>query len=370
MILLDLMFYTFVVVVLIQVVFYIVFFRKFAFVKQKKERSKNISISVIICAKNEAENLQNFLPSILNQDYPSFEVVLINDASQDTTLDVMKEFAAKNNSIKIVNVKNIEAFWGNKKYAITLGIKASLYDFLLFTDADCKPVSKHWIKEMSSHFSNTKTIVLGYGAYTKVKKSLLNKLIRFETLLTAIQYFSFANIGLPFMGVGRNLAYRKDVFFNANGFMNHMDVRSGDDDLFVNQVATAKNTSISFSKKSFTTSLPKTTFSTWFRQKKRHVSTAKHYKLKHKMLLALFYITQFLFWLLAITLLVVLFKWKIVLALLIVRLTIQFIVYGFSAKKLGEIDVIALLPFLELFLIVVQLTIFISNLVSKPKRWR
>lgn len=112
-----------------------------------------------------------------------------------------------------------------------------------------------------------KTIVLGYGAYEKVKNSFLNKIIRFETMLTATQYFSWAKIGKPYMGVGRNLAYKKEEFFNVRGFMDHMKIRSGDDDLFINQAATKKNTAILYTPESFTFSEPKTTFSSWVYQK-------------------------------------------------------------------------------------------------------
>ncbi|ULC60506.1 glycosyltransferase [Flaviramulus sp. BrNp1-15] len=367
---LDFIFYTFIVVVFIQVIFYIFFFGRFAFLKEKKTSSKNIPISVIICAKNEAENLKTFLPSIIEQEYPNFEIVLINDASHDKTLKVMEYFSKLHQNIKIVDVKNIEAFWGNKKYALTLGIKASTHDFLLFTDADCKPVSKYWIKEMSSHFNNKTSIVLGYGAYSKIKKSFLNKLIRFETLVTAITYFSFSKLGIPYMGVGRNLAYTKKDFFNANGFISHIKVRSGDDDLFVNQVANNKNTTISFSKDSFTESVPKTTFKDWFKQKRRHVSTAKYYKLKHKILLTLIYCSQFLFWVLALALLITTFKWQIVCGLILFRVVLQYIIFGKSSKKLGETDLLFFLPFLEIFLITAQLTIFINNLISKPNHWK
>jgi glycosyltransferase involved in cell wall biosynthesis len=370
MILLDFLFYLFLFVVCIQVIFYIYFFSKFAFLKPKKGDSTNIPISVIICAKNEAENLKKFLPSIISQVYPTFEIILINDASTDKTLKVMESFASKHDNIKIVNVKNIEAFWGNKKYALTLGIKVAKHDYLLFTDADCKPVSEHWISEMSSHFDDTKTIVLGYGAYKKVKKSLLNKLIRFETLMTATYYFSFAKIGLPFMGVGRNLAYKKTEFFSANGFINHMNIRSGDDDLFINQIASASNTSICLSQQSFTKSIPETHFKDWFNQKRRHVSTANYYKLKHKILLASIYVSQLVFWVLATILLIATFKWQIVLSLVILRLIIQYIIIGFSTKKIGEKDTLILLPFLEFFLIITQLAIFIYNLISKPNHWK
>ncbi|WP_298536199.1 glycosyltransferase [uncultured Algibacter sp.] len=367
---LDVVFYTFVVVVVVQVVFYSVFFSRFAFSKPKKTVPKNYPVSVIICAKNEADNLKAFIPSIINQNYEEFEIVLINDSSSDNTLEVIKHYASLHKNIKVVDVKSIEAFWGNKKYALTLGIKASSHDYLLFTDADCKPLSKYWIKEMTAHFDENIGIVLGYGAYSKVKRSFLNKLIRFETLVTAINYFSFALSGFPYMGVGRNLAYTKKDFFKANGFISHIKVRSGDDDLFVNQVATPENTAISLSKKTFTESKPKTTFTAWFKQKRRHISTAKHYKPKHKVLLSLLYSSNLLFWLLAIILLIAAFSWKMVLCLFLFRLILQFFIFGASTKKLNEKDLLFFLPILEIFLIIAQLTIFINNLISKPNHWK
>lgn len=367
---LDYLFYTFIVVVLFQVIYYLFILGQFAFLKQKKSALQSLPVSVIICAKNEAENLKIFLPSIISQEYSTFEIVLINDASHDETLQVMETFSLQHSNIKIVDVKNNEAFWGNKKYALTLGIKAAKHNHLLFTDADCKPVSKHWITEMCSHFNTKKTIVLGYGAYLKIKNSFLNKLIRFETLITAIQYFSFAKIGIPYMGVGRNLAYTKTEFFNANGFMSHMKVRSGDDDLFINQASNTTNTSICFSKHSFTKSNPETTFNNWFKQKRRHVSTAKYYKLNHKILLVLIYLLNLLFWVLASILLVFHFNWQIVISLLLLRIIVQYFTLGFSTKKLNEEDLLILIPFLEIFLIIIQLTIFINNLISKPNHWK
>lgn len=370
MFLLDVIFYSFVVVVCIQVVYYGVLFGRFAFSNPPKKQYNNRPVSVIICAKNEAENLKQFLPSIINQEYANYEIILINDASIDTTIEVMESFANNNQNIKIVNVKNIEAFWAKKKYALTLGIKAAKYNHLLFTDADCKPVSSKWISEMTEHFTTQKTIVLGYGAYHKIKNSFLNKLIRFETLITAMQYFSLAKVGIPFMGVGRNLAYHRDEFYKTNGFINHIDVRSGDDDLFINEAATVTNTALCFTQDSFTTSNPKTTYKAWFRQKRRHVSTANRYQFKHKAILVIFYLTQVLFWVLALLLLGLLFNWPVVLGLIVFRLLIQYLAIGFSAKKLNEIDVLYLLPFLELFLIGFQLTIFITNLFSKPNHWK
>ena len=370
MLILDILLYSFIIVACIQVVIYLFLYGRFSFSKPTKSRLIKTPVSVIVCAKNEAANLERFLPAIIQQNYPEFELVLINDASHDDTLEVMQQFAELYNNIKIVNVKPIETFWGNKKYALTLGIKASKHDLLLFTDADCKPVSKYWISEMVGHFDNNKSIVLGFGGHTKVKNSLLNKLIRFETLITALRYFSFTKIGMPYMGVGRNLAYKKDLFFKANGFMNHMRIKSGDDDLFINQVATSKNVSICFKKNSFTTSPAKTSFNEWLSQKRRHVSTAKYYKLKDKIALALIYSLQLIFWILALVLLVTTHQWLLVIIFLGLRLTTQYIVVGATSKKLNSKDLIVLVPFLEIFLISVQLFIFINNLISKPNHWK
>ncbi|QDO95673.1 glycosyltransferase [Formosa sediminum] len=367
---LDIIFYSFVAIVFIQLFYYLVFLRTFAFLKPQPLPEQNIPVSVIVCAKNEEENLKQFLPSIIEQNYPNFQIVLINDASGDETLSVIEDFAEQHDCIKIVDVKNTEAFWANKKYALTLGIKAATHNHLLFIDADCKPVSKTWISEMTAAFQTDKSIVLGYGGYSKVKNSLLNKLIRFETVFTASQYFSYAKLGIPYMGVGRNLAYTKTLFFEANGFINHMNVRSGDDDLFVNQMATSKNTALCFSPESFTVSVPKKTLATWLKQKRRHISSAKYYKTSHQFLLGLFYLSQLLFWVVGSLLISSLYHWEIVTCLISLRILIQWIVIGKTAKKLNESDLVGLIPILEIFIILTQLVIFISNKISKPRTWK
>ncbi|APY07841.1 glycosyl transferase family 2 [Winogradskyella sp. J14-2] len=364
------LFILFVVIVVIQLIYYLAFLFSFSVLRPEKKIKKHIPISIIICAKNEAKNLKKHLPSILDQDYLNFEVVLVNDSSTDKTLKVMKLFKATNSNIKIVDVKSNEAFWGNKKYALTLGIKASTNDFLVFTDADCKPNSNKWLAEISSKFSNQKAIVLGYSAYAKKKNSFLNALIRFETIITAQQYFSYAKLGMPYMGVGRNMAYRKELFFNNNGFNGHMSIKSGDDDLFINEVANSNNTEISFSKESFTISAPKTTYKDWILQKRRHVSTAKFYKPKHKLLLGLFYISQLFFWVFGITLVILGYNIYWVLALIALRFVTQLLCFGFTAKKLDDTYLVIFSPILELFLVTTQLIIFIANLISTPKHWK
>ena len=363
-------FCVFIAVVVIQFLYYIVVFGKFSFAKPQTVTPKRVPISVIVCAKNEEENVKKFVPLLAEQDYHTFEIVLIDDASSDNTLEIFEEFEKQYPNIKLVKVENNEAFWGNKKFALTLGIKAAKYEYLLFTDADCYPTSKDWITSMSAQFTQQKNIVLGYGAYEKISNSFLNKIIRFETLLTATQYFSWAKIGKPYMGIGRNMAYKREEFFKVRGFMDHMKIRSGDDDLFINQAANGDNTTICYVPDSFTYSTPKTRFKDWFTQKRRHVSTAKHYKLFDRNQLGLFYVSQLLFLLLPIVLLAFQYQWIAVVSIIGFRYLFAWLTLGFAAGKLKEKDVMYWFPIIEIVLIFTQLNVFITNTFSKPVHWK
>lgn len=368
----QLLFYAFLGVTFIQLCYYLGVFSTFSFSKlqKPKENNQDMPVSVIICARNEAQNLQEHLPYFVNQEYKNFELVLINDGSSDETLEIMEQFKTQYpDIISIIDVVPNEQFWRNKKYALTLGIKAAKHELLLFSDADCKPVSTSWITQITTHLSAEKEIILGYGAYEKIENSWLNKLIRFETLFTAIQYFSYAKIGLPYMGVGRNLAYKKALFFKSNGFAKHMHIRSGDDDLFVSENATNQNVVLAYFSNSFTVSKAKKTFNEWVHQKRRHTTTSSFYKPIHKFLLGLFYVSQLLFWSLGIILLSTTFQWKIVLPIFLIRIIIFSLMIKSSAKKLNEKDLIVYAPFLELFLIFSQLFIFMKNIIKKPTHW-
>ena len=356
------------IVVLILCGFYLIF-SKFSFLSTAKTIAHNkYPVSIIVCAKNEAENLKANIPLLLKQEHPNFEIILINDASTDDTFEVMERFAQEDSRVKLVHVENNEAFWGSKKYALTLGIKKAVNKRMLFTDADCKPASRHWLSEMTKHLNETTQLVLGYGAYEK-RKGLLNALIRFETLMTALQYFSYAKIGIPYMGVGRNLAYTSNLYYDNQGFMSHIQLPSGDDDLFVNEVATKENTRICFSEESITISTPKTSYTSWIHQKRRHITTSKLYKPLHKFLLGLYYTTNLLFWMIA-PICFFISSWKITLGVVLFKLIVHYIVVGKAAKKLKETNLLPFLPFLELFLLCFQLSIFISNKNSKPTRWK
>ncbi|WP_177732840.1 glycosyltransferase [Flavobacterium inviolabile] len=367
---LTILLYIFIGIIALQIFYYLIVFSKFAFAKPQKITPKRIPVSVIVCAKNEAENVTKFIPLLAEQNYPDYEIVLIDDASSDDTLEIFEAFEKQYSNVRLVKVQNNEAFWGNKKFALTLGIKAAKKEYLLFTDADCYPTSKDWIMNMTSQFTLHKTIILGYGAYEKIKGSFLNKIIRFETVLTAVQYFSWAKMGRPYMGVGRNLAYKREEFFKVNGFMDHMKIRSGDDDLFINQASNSKNTTICYAPESFTVSAPKTTYSEWFKQKRRHVSTASFYKGFDKFQLGLFYFSQLFFFLLAIILLAFQFQWMIVCGLIVFRYIFTWITLGYASGRLKEKDVMYWFPIIELILIFTQLNVYFTNSISKPVHWK
>lgn len=366
-----LIFITFCFVILIQSFFYLFLFGKFSFSKPQKKKHSTLSVSVVICARNEANNLEKNLPFIANQNYQNFEIILVNDASTDDTLKIMEAFQIKFSSSKLsILIKSIQKKeTKGKKSALSLGINSASNNYLVLTDADCKPVSSNWIAEITSHINGEKEIVLGYGAYQKIEKSILNKLIRFETLLTAIQYFSYAKIGKAYMGVGRNMVYKKEIYTKNKGFNTHTHITSGDDDLLINEVSSKQNTAICYSKKSFTISKPETTFKKWLKQKRRHITTANHYKNLHKISLSIFFISQFLFWVLATILLVLQINLTITLALIIFRLIIWYLIIGKSAKLLQEKDLVFFAPIFEISLIFIQLYIFTKNIITPSKQW-
>ena len=256
---------------------YLFVFLKLPLYNRKKKSAFSPGISVIICAKNEELNLEHFLPHVLQQDYPEYEVVVVNDSSTDDTEHVLMQLAAQFDQLRYTSIPVDDKLKRGKKLALTIGLKAAKYDHVLLSDADCYPVSDHWLQRMASNFSEDHKMVLGYGGYER-RKGLLNTLIRYETTFTAIQYLSYAIKGNPYMGVGRNLAYEKALFFDNKGFAGHYHLLSGDDDLFVNQNATGINCAVEFSPESHTLSLPETTFRAWIKQKKRHLSAGSHYK--------------------------------------------------------------------------------------------
>jgi cellulose synthase/poly-beta-1,6-N-acetylglucosamine synthase-like glycosyltransferase len=352
--------------------FYYLFFYLSVYLKRPQETKKTrMPVSIIICARNEAENLRNFLPSVLEQDYPDYEVIVVNDCSEDNSYEVLGKYLAQYPHLRISTVNKDPKFTHNKKFAQFIGIKASKNEILLFTDADCKPESDKWLEGMTSHFDEKTNFVLGYGGYLK-ENGLLNKYIRYDCMTIAMQYLGMAIRGIPYMGVGRNLSYRRSVFFSNKGFGSHNHVISGDDDLLVNTVATGKNTSVEFRKENHTRSVPCSGFNEWILQKKRHLTTAPYYKFRDKFLLITEPLTRILFYTSFILLLCFIFLWPWVLAVFVLRLITQFIVFNLVQKKLNEPELLVYLLIFDIFSPVINSIIFLSNTRSRSlkNQWK
>ena len=355
---------------IVQLIFLWIIFLRFAFfTKPAQANTENQeAVSVIIVAKNEYRNLKNNLPKILEQNYPNFEVILVNHASEDDTEYLIRELSQKYSHLKYVVVQDNINFFSGKKFPLSVGIKSAQHDVLLLTDADCYPDSENWIAEMQGQFTDKKEITLGYGAYEE-RKGLLNKLVRYDTLRVGMMYLSLAKWGIPYMGVGRNLAYRKSLFFRENGFQAHLNIPSGDDDLFINSAANFKNTAIAVGKSCRSLSVPKLSFSDWYYQKKRHLTTGKHYKTLHLFILGLWDISTLLFFAAAIFLLSFQIQIILVSAILGVRILSQLIVTKKTMLLLGEKKLLLFSPVLEIFILVVNPLVSITGIFTKKRKW-
>ena len=316
--------------------------------------------------KNEAKWLEKNLSAFLKQSYPTFEIVLIDDASSDDSLEVMERFESEFSNIKIVKVDNVEAFWGNRKFALTLGIKAAKYEHLLFTSIQCQPKSDEWISSMSGQFETKKTIVLGYANFEKVKNSPLNLFYRFEKVLNTISTFGWTKFGWAYQGDGKNLAYTKTEFFRARGFTDHMKIRLGEDILFINQASNVTNTTISFDEESNIVVPNPSKFSHWFNEKRRVQEAYLHIKTKDWWQLKIFNVSQILFFIFSISLLIIYPDWEYIVGLIALRYLISWMIFGFCSNKLSEKDLILWFPFLEIGTIFIRLNMLFTNFFSKP----
>lgn len=357
-------------VVLHQLYFYLRYIRKGAKVTPLVQYTDNQSlpgVSVIVCARNEETNLQNYLHTLLNQDYPTFEVIVVDDGSEDNTHTVLEQYSQQNSKLYHTFVPHGARVISSKKLALTIGIKAANYDYILLTDADCRPESRHWIRGMIAGFQAKETeIVLGFGPYFETK-GLLNRLICYDTLFSGLQYMGMAKSGHPYMGVGRNLAYRKETFFANGGFQGLLNTRAGDDDLFVNKVATCSNTNVVCNPDTLIWSPPKRTWHEWFHQKRRHLGVSPLYNTTSKIRLILEPLSRGLAHILLILCIVHSLsteQWIIAasaLGLWLIRLLTQLIIINVANKRLhmrgvglGIILYDIVLPLINLFILTTQ----------------
>jgi poly-beta-1,6-N-acetyl-D-glucosamine synthase len=360
---------------LVQLVYYWAVFSRLAFKKHKVYPEVSHPVSVVVCARNEYQNLKDFLPEILDQDYPCFEVILINDDSDDETEFLTRDLQLKYPNFRVVNINRAVSFIKGKKFALSVGIKEAKYDHLLLTDADCKPASSRWIQSMQQGFVNKNSMVLGYGRYEK-KGGLLNLFVRFDTVHTAMQYLSFGLAKHPYMGVGRNLSYTKTLFEEQKGFTSHYAIHYGDDDLFVNKASKRNNANVVYCADAQTVSIAPKTWDVWFRQKKRHMDTGKYYRFATKFVLggyassALFF---YLFFALAAIFAIVNFQLIdviVIVSLFFIRFISQFIIFAGICKKLNEKRLAWSVPLLDVLFTVLYPIWSFSNLIIPKNKWK
>ena len=360
---------------IIQLTFYLGIFTRV--IRWKESTNENRPpVSVIICARNNRKFLEDNLLDVLRQDYPDFEVVVVNDGSTDGTIDFLDNLKKDESRLKVLHLDIDERFHRGKKFAQTIGIKGAKNDVLVFTDADCKPSSNQWLKNTVKEYSNQTEIVLGVANYNR-KIGLTNWIVQLETFHTHLLYLNFALAKMPYMGVGRNLSYKRPLFFSVKGFASHQHLLSGDDDLFVNETATKSNTSVCLNPDARTLSEPPRSLGAWVRQKKRHFSTGKLYRAKHKLMLFLYSFSLLMFYLTAvpgilmsIDVMATTPDWLYtVIGLIGLRFLVQAIVLYGNMKKLDYLKYYVVFPLMDIGILLIQIFIGIQGYFSKPKRW-
>ncbi len=335
--------------------------------------NKQLPVSVVVAARNEAHNLPHLLKALCTQNYPHFEIILVNDRSEDSSESILNHWQSQYEPLKIIHIQGDIGDWDGKKNALTLGIKAAKNDIILLTDADCLPSSNLWIQKMQEPFVEPQIeIVLGCSPY-KIASTWLNQFIQYETLMTAAQYLAAAHTGYAYMGVGRNLAYRKAFFERVGGLSRWQSVRGGDDDLLVGQYANDKNTSYVLDKEALTFSQAPTNYAAWRQQKRRHFNAGQHYLPKHLWRLGLLQASFWVSWALLTGLYFLPFSyfWAIV---FFGALGCRFVLLGWAFNTLTKRLHINLSIFLIFIFDLANIFYYFVNLFEflrkKPVKWK
>ena len=366
----DLFLYAFFTSIVIQLIYTIVLHARLAFFKETTSEKNNEEkpVSVVIAARNESDNLFKNLPQILEQSYKEFEVIVVNNQSTDDSNWLLMALCRQYKHLRVIEIRKNRHLKHGKKLPLSLGIKGAKYQHILLTDADCKPSSPHWIKQMTKHFKHKNHVILGYGPHEKTS-TLLNKLLRFDTVWIAINYFSFCLAKIPYMGVGRNLAYTKSAFNSVHGFRSHYSIVSGDDDLFIQEVAKTSSFSIELNKNAHCQSSSAETWGAWVRQKTRHHSTSKKYNVFKKWLLGIYPFTHLLVLITFVYLCITGYKLIITAGVFMFILALKWIVQGRCLLKLGEKSFVPFIPIWDVLYAILMPVLFLFTFRKQTQKW-
>lgn len=341
----------FVLTLVVQLCIHWIRFSRLAFSKKRPEMKPNDElepVSVVVCARDAYHHLVELIPALLSQDYPQFEIVVVNDCSDDDTEEYLKDLERHEPRVKPVQLRQHLNFFNGKKYPLSLGIKSASYDLLVLTDADCRPTSNHWLRSMVGCYGKNTEVVVGYAPMENTG-GLSNLLMRFNAVQRALMYLSAALAGRPYMGVGKNLSYRQRLFFRNKGFTSHYGMPEGDDDLFVSQVATRLNTAVQLDRHNTVICSAPASFGAWMRQQTRRYSTIGMHRGGPRLFAALHYWSQFLFYASFIVLFFLTpafavnldvsyfaYYFPTLAVLFLLRYLTQIIIYRGAARRLGE----------------------------------
>ncbi|MBR3730104.1 MAG: glycosyltransferase [Bacteroidales bacterium] len=338
------------VCLVIQLYFHWALFSKVAFYKRNARPKLDEELepaSIVLCARDAYEYLTELIPVLLNQDYPDFEIVVVNDCSDDETEEYLKDLERREPRVKPVQLKQHLNFFNGKKFPLSMGIKSAQNDLIVLTDFNCMPVNDQWLRSVVNRYNHQTEIVIGYSPYVQ-KKGSLNHLMRFDALQNGLLYLSAALNHHAYMGIGKNLSYRKELFYRNQGFISHYTTTVGEDDLFINKVSTKKNTEVLIDAENGILTTPTSSFKLWMRQKSSRYSTVSKYDGRSRLMLSLFYGSQLLFYVSFITLIALCAKPAFVITggaafyipilvfFFLLRFGSQMIIYHKASKRLGE----------------------------------
>lgn len=318
-------------------------------------------VSVIIAVRNGSAQISKNLPEIIQQDYPAFEVIIVDDHSDHAEKKQLEGIISSWPGVKLFSSSS-----PGKKQSLLKGIEEAKYALVLFTDADCKPASNAWIKTMVEHSIDHNT-VLGYSPYLK-SSGCLNLFVRFETLMTGMQYLSWGMKGCPYMAVGRNVLYARELLIKNNPFQIHSDIPYGDDDLAIQSLADQVQISVCLDQKAQMISTPPASFGEWIRQKHRHLSAGHYYKQQSWWQPGLYGIALIGHWFLIPFLIPSLAVWHW-LPVFIAFLLLRWVNYKHWSDKLGDMDTIKWYPLLEILYTIYLGFMGTFTLIAKKKTW-
>lgn len=353
----------FFIIAIIRCLFWFQFFSNFRKVPINTSASGKLpGVSLIVVVKNEYLHLQKLVPALLSQKYANFEIIIVDDFSTDESFAYLKSFEDQR-----LNVIKCDKDLPGKKYALSQAIDKANNELILLTDGDCLPASEEWIQKMVTSMTTQTEIVLGFGMMEK-KGHLAGLLSRYDSLFTATLYGSAANLGLPYMGVGRNLLYSKSLYKHVGGYEKHADLPSGDDDLQIQLMANNTNTTICLDEKALTYTEPKASFKEWVKQKMRHISVATAYKNNIKNYLIFYALMHLGFIYLGIfaTYFYPLYTLAIFAIFYIMTLPVNFKNY----KKLGEEKLAYFFPLADITFAFINPLLLMLAQTSTPGKWK